>query len=82
MSTDDGPTANGSTPDAPKPTPPMDPTGSFGDQPSRRHRHTEERPGVAGPHPADATRDAKLPPVATTAPDATPVRERFGPGSV
>jgi len=81
MSPNDELAANGSDTHVSNPTRASDPTGALGDQPSTRQRHSKESPGVADPHPADVTRDAKVPPMATTAPDATPVRERFGSGS-
>jgi hypothetical protein len=55
-----------------------DQTGPFGQANSRRVSQSHETPGVAAASERAASgKDAYLPPLASSPPDAAPLRERF-----
>jgi hypothetical protein len=60
---------------------PTDPRGTFGHESRRRITQTHAAPGVAkATENAASGRDGHLPPLARSAPDSTPLRERFQRG--
>ena len=63
-------------------TPPerqTDATDGFGDEPRKRTRQVDHRPGVEREHPPSEGKDGERPPLGGDEIDATPLRQRFAP---